>query len=146
MCNCGRRVSIFLSLSYRPYIKNESPSYIKKLTVSKRKMVVLYRVCGLSGSYYCSDCFETDPTKEQWVIPARIIHNWDFRQYSVSNNAANFLQQTQLYPLFDIYVINKKIYGAVEEMRRLKVIPRVVCVSRNISLLYLFNNILSYQS
>lgn len=47
-------------------------------------------------------------------------------------------------------VINKKIYGAVEEMRRLKVIllPRVliVCVSRNISLLYLFNNNLSNKS
>ncbi|XP_046682318.1 uncharacterized protein LOC124368879 [Homalodisca vitripennis] len=80
----------------------------------------LAKVCGLTGAYYCSDCFCPDPTNEYCVIPARVIYNWDFRRYSVSHKASEFLSQVHLYPMFDISLINPKIYSVVEEMSRLK--------------------------
>lgn len=84
--------------------------------------LLFFRVCRLTGAYYCFTCFGTDPSNEFWVIPARVIFNWDFRRFSVSRQAAEFLSQIQLYPLFDISSINPKIYSVVEEMERLKVI------------------------
>ncbi|KAG8272851.1 myoblast differentiation [Homalodisca vitripennis] len=74
----------------------------------------------MKRAYYCSDCFCPDPTNEYCVIPARVIYNWDFRRYSVSHKASEFLSQVHLYPMFDISLINPKIYSVVEEMSRLK--------------------------
>ncbi|XP_054280417.1 pleckstrin homology domain-containing family M member 1 [Macrosteles quadrilineatus] len=78
------------------------------------------KVCGLSGKYFCSDCFSDHLTEENCIIPARVIYNWDFRPYTVSQKAAKFLKQIEIYPLFDLSLINPKIYGAVPEMARLK--------------------------
>lgn len=89
--------------------------------VINRDPMCCLRVCGLTGSYYCVDCFEANVSKAQWEIPARIIHNWDFNQQVVSKEASEFLSQIQLYPLFDLSILNPKIYSAVGEMERLKV-------------------------
>lgn len=35
------------------------------------------RVCAFDGSYYCYECHENDES----VIPARVVHNWDFRKH-----------------------------------------------------------------
>lgn len=58
---------------------------------------------------------------EEWVIPARIVHNWDFRRHPVCCQAANFLTQIQHHPLININVINPRLYLAVEEMSQLQV-------------------------
>ncbi|KAK9504600.1 hypothetical protein O3M35_010901 [Rhynocoris fuscipes] len=73
-------------------------------------------VCSLTGSYYCNECFKST----DWVIPARIIHNWDFTKYPVSNHSSAFLIEVQDFPLFDIRKLNPRLYFAIEEMGELQ--------------------------
>lgn len=70
------------------------------------------RVCGYNGSYYCYECHEND----EFVIPARIIHNWDFKKYKVAKYTKLFLEQIEEEPLIDIRKFNPSIYTAIEEM------------------------------
>ena len=35
------------------------------------------RVCTYNAGYYCYECHEND----EYYIPSRIIHNWDFRKH-----------------------------------------------------------------
>ncbi len=37
------------------------------------------RLCDYTGLYYCSDCHHNNLS----LIPARILHNWDFHQQTV---------------------------------------------------------------
>ena len=34
-------------------------------------------MCSYDGGYYCFECHEND----EYYIPARIVHNWDFRRH-----------------------------------------------------------------
>ena len=34
-------------------------------------------MCSYDGGYYCFECHEND----EYYIPARIVHNWDFRKH-----------------------------------------------------------------
>lgn len=40
------------------------------------------KVCNYSGWYYCSNCHVDD----SFLIPARIVHNWDTSKYKVGVN------------------------------------------------------------
>ncbi len=40
---------------------------------------IVARLCDYSGLYYCPTCHHND----QAVIPARVVHNWDFAQKKV---------------------------------------------------------------
>ena len=37
------------------------------------------RLCDYSGQHYCEECHWNDLV----VIPARVVHNWDFSLYKV---------------------------------------------------------------
>lgn len=39
------------------------------------------RLCDYNGHYYCPRCHWND----EWIIPARVIHNWDFGKYKVTS-------------------------------------------------------------
>lgn len=41
------------------------------------------KVCNYSGWYYCSSCHVDD----SFLIPARIVHNWDTAKYKVGTEA-----------------------------------------------------------
>ncbi|XP_072935748.1 uncharacterized protein [Epargyreus clarus] len=79
-------------------------------TVSKAK------VCGYTGEYYCSNCM--DPNV--FIIPARVIHNWDFKRYPVSKKSAIFLLEFQHHPWIDMKKLNPKIYCGVSDMAQLQ--------------------------
>ena len=38
------------------------------------------RLCDYTGQYFCEECHWNDMV----VIPARVVHNWDFTTYRVS--------------------------------------------------------------
>lgn len=57
-------------------------------------------VCGFDGHYYCPSCLSAD----KYPIPAKIIYNWDFKNYSVSKKAATFLTEYQFKPFIDFKV------------------------------------------
>lgn len=79
-------------------------------TVSKAK------VCGYTGEYYCSNCM--DPNV--FIIPSRVIHNWDFKRYPVSKKSATFLLEFQHHPWIDMKKLNPKIYCGVSDMAQLQ--------------------------
>lgn len=57
-------------------------------------------VCGFDGHYYCPACISPD----KYSIPAKIIYNWDFKNYFVSKKAAAFLNDYQFKPFIDFKV------------------------------------------
>lgn len=57
-------------------------------------------VCGFDSHYYCLSCVSAD----KYPIPAKIVHNWDFKHYSVSKKAATFLTDYQFKPFIDFKV------------------------------------------
>lgn len=93
-------------------------------------------VCGFDSHYYCLSCISTD----KYPIPSKIIYNWDFKNYSVSKNAAIFLTDYQFKPFIDFKVnfsdshlidsveinsfsfqlLNPDIYSYIDEMNRLQ--------------------------
>lgn len=79
-------------------------------TVSKAK------VCAFTGEYYCSNCM--DPNV--FIVPARVIHNWDFKRYPVSKKSALFLLEFQHHPWIDMKKLNPKIYCGVSDMAQLQ--------------------------
>lgn len=79
-------------------------------TISKAK------VCGYTAEYYCSNCM--DPNV--FIIPARVIHNWDFKRYPVSRKSALFLLEFQHHPWIDMKKLNPKIYCGVSDMVHLQ--------------------------
>lgn len=79
-------------------------------TVSKAK------VCAFTGEYYCSNCM--DPNV--FIVPARVIHNWDFKRYPVSKKSALFLLEFQHHPWIDMKKLNLKIYCGVSDMAQLQ--------------------------
>ncbi|XP_049804747.1 run domain Beclin-1-interacting and cysteine-rich domain-containing protein isoform X1 [Schistocerca nitens] len=88
------------------------------------------RVCSFSGGYFCSECH----VGEEWIIPARVIHNWDFRRYPVSVKSAAFLADVQHHPLLDLKVLNPRLYLAIEEMTQLQTLR----IQLNLLRAYLF--------
>lgn len=74
------------------------------------------KVCAYTGEYYCSNCM--DPNV--FIIPARVIHNWDFKRYPVSKKAALFLLEFQHHPWIDMKKLNPKIYCGVSDMAHLQ--------------------------
>ncbi|XP_030027722.1 pleckstrin homology domain-containing family M member 1 [Manduca sexta] len=79
-------------------------------TISKAK------VCAYTGEYFCSNCM--DPNV--FIIPARVIHNWDFKRYPVSKKSALFLLEFQHHPWIDMKKLNPKIYCGVSDMAHLQ--------------------------
>lgn len=71
-------------------------------------------VCSYSGSYYCSKCM----SQNEYIIPSRVIHNWDLKHYPVCNKAATYLHNCPI--LLDLKSINPRIYMAVDTMAQLQ--------------------------
>ncbi|XP_030884079.1 pleckstrin homology domain-containing family M member 3 isoform X1 [Leptonychotes weddellii] len=70
------------------------------------------KVCNYSGWYYCSSCHVDD----SFLIPARIVHNWDTSKYKVSKQAKEFLEYVYEEPLIDIQQENPMLYRHAEPL------------------------------
>nr|XP_003226125.1 PREDICTED: pleckstrin homology domain-containing family M member 3 [Anolis carolinensis]XP_016852139.1 PREDICTED: pleckstrin homology domain-containing family M member 3 [Anolis carolinensis] len=70
------------------------------------------KVCSYSGWYYCSFCHVDD----NFLIPARLVHNWDTSKYKVSKQAKEFLEYVYEEPLIDIQQENPMLYRHVEPL------------------------------
>ncbi|XP_036776184.2 pleckstrin homology domain-containing family M member 3 isoform X3 [Manis pentadactyla] len=70
------------------------------------------KVCNYSGWYYCSGCHVDD----SFLIPARIVHNWDTSKYKVSKQAKEFLEYVYEEPLIDIQQENPMLYRHSEPL------------------------------
>ncbi|CAG0899047.1 unnamed protein product [Darwinula stevensoni] len=61
--------------------------------------------CSYLHRLFCSSCHENKKS----LIPARIIHRWDFHRYPVSNFALDFLVSIEEEPLFPLEDINPEL-------------------------------------
>ncbi|CAN7987058.1 unnamed protein product [Ixodes hexagonus] len=75
-------------------------------------------VCSYDGYSYCPDCMRED----SHVIPARMIHNWDFRKHPVSVEAKALLKRYESEPLLDLRALNPSLYAAVPELATTQVL------------------------
>ncbi|VVC28867.1 Putative zinc-RING and/or ribbon,YrdC-like domain,RUN domain,DHBP synthase RibB-like alpha/beta [Cinara cedri] len=75
-----------------------------------------YFKCNFTSCYYCVHCFGS----ETWPIPVKILLDWDFKQYPVSNSSSSFLGEIQYHPLFNMRSTHHKLYNANKEMKKSK--------------------------
>lgn len=83
------------------------------------------RLCDYFGLYFCENCHLGDTA----IIPARALHNWDFRPHSVSRAALqiiSYLRNTAFHfdrpVLFNLVDLNPMLFGLVDELIQIKVI------------------------
>ncbi|XP_058011365.1 differentially expressed in FDCP 8 homolog isoform X3 [Ahaetulla prasina] len=70
------------------------------------------RQCDYTGLYYCSSCHWND----QAVIPARVIHNWDFEPRKVSRCSMRYLVLMVSRPVLKLRETNPLLFNYVEEL------------------------------
>lgn len=75
------------------------------------------RLCHYFGSYFCHGCHHKDTA----IIPARVVHNWDFNPYPVSSEAHELLQIMSNRPLIHISSMNPKLYTYIQGLREIEV-------------------------
>uniref|UniRef100_A0A5S6QZD6 Phorbol-ester/DAG-type domain-containing protein n=1 Tax=Trichuris muris TaxID=70415 RepID=A0A5S6QZD6_TRIMR len=73
-------------------------------------------LCQYSGLYFCTICHWND----QMVIPARVLHNWDFHKYPVSRRSKQFLRLMQKRPVFRVEALNRSLFDHSEDLRAVK--------------------------
>ncbi|XP_029698566.1 pleckstrin homology domain-containing family M member 3 isoform X2 [Takifugu rubripes] len=64
------------------------------------------KVCYYSGWYYCQSCHQDN----SFLIPARLLHNWDTNKHKVSKQAKEFLEFVYEEPLLDVQQLNPCLY------------------------------------
>ncbi|KNA09203.1 hypothetical protein SOVF_155770 isoform B [Spinacia oleracea] len=67
------------------------------------------RFCEYTGQLFCSSCH----TNETAVLPARVLHNWDFTPYPVSQMAKSFLDSIIDKPMLCVSAANPFLYSRV---------------------------------
>ncbi|GLG98815.1 hypothetical protein R5R35_002504 [Gryllus longicercus] len=74
------------------------------------------RLCDYNGHYYCPNC--------HWnmtcVIPARVVHNWDFEEKPVCQATRQLLQLMVKRPVLKLQELNPRLFGFVEELSLVK--------------------------
>ena len=63
------------------------------------------------------------------MIPARVVHNWDFVPRGVSSEAYELLQVLYTKPLIQISKTNPKLYTYVQALKDIEVCSTQVCVT-----------------
>jgi len=74
------------------------------------------RQCDYTGNYYCPTCHWNDET----VIPARILHNWDFIPRRVCRASKQYLRLMYHRPVLAVEQHNKYLLNYVEELSEVK--------------------------
>ncbi|XP_004300905.1 PREDICTED: uncharacterized protein LOC101296672 [Fragaria vesca subsp. vesca] len=67
------------------------------------------RLCEYTGQLFCSSCH----TNEIAVIPARVLHHWDFTQYAVSQLAKSYLDSIHDQPMLCVSAVNPFLFTKV---------------------------------
>ncbi|XP_050375587.1 uncharacterized protein LOC126793185 [Argentina anserina] len=72
------------------------------------------RLCEYTGQLFCSSCH----TNEIAVLPARVLHHWDFTQYSVSQLAKSYLDSIHDQPMLCVSAVNPFLFSKVPALRQ----------------------------
>ncbi|XP_077993669.1 differentially expressed in FDCP 8-like [Glandiceps talaboti] len=70
------------------------------------------RLCDYNGLYYCEECHWNDSE----IMPARVVHNWDFDARKVSRSSRQFLRLMGQRAVIKIQDVNPMLFNYVEEL------------------------------
>ncbi|MCL7051266.1 hypothetical protein MKW94_007460 [Papaver nudicaule] len=67
------------------------------------------RLCEYTGQLFCASCHTNDTA----VLPARVLHHWDFTLYPVSQLAKSFLDSIYEQPMLCVSAVNPFLFSKV---------------------------------
>ncbi|KAL9275553.1 Pleckstrin homology domain-containing family M member 3-like protein [Drosera capensis] len=67
------------------------------------------RLCEYMGQLFCSSCH----TNDMAVLPARVLHNWDFNEYPVSQLAKSYVDSVIDQPVLCVSAVNPFLFSKV---------------------------------
>eukprot|EP00053_Salpingoeca_punica_P019557 m.199322 g.199322 ORF g.199322 m.199322 type:complete len:959 (-) comp17681_c1_seq2:2591-5467(-) len=79
------------------------------------------------GRYFCSSCHG----RNTHIIPGRVLWQWDFSPYQVSNHSYGVLTNTYMDPLYDVAMINSKLYTKHAELRKARKLRQQLALVRS---------------
>ncbi|KAA8542289.1 hypothetical protein F0562_023575 [Nyssa sinensis] len=82
------------------------------------------RLCEYTGQLFCSSCH----TNETAVLPARVLHHWDFTQYLVSQLAKSYLDSIHDQPMLCVSAINPFLFSKVPALQHVTGVRRKIGV------------------
>ncbi|XP_041662456.1 protein associated with UVRAG as autophagy enhancer isoform X2 [Cheilinus undulatus] len=85
-------------------------------TEFEHKHIKKLRYCDYLGRYFCDCCHSSSEA----VIPARVLNDWDFSRFPVSDFSKQLLDSIWFQPLFDLSRVGKNLYGRVKELQRFR--------------------------
>lgn len=80
------------------------------------------RLCEYTSQLFCSSCH----TNETAVLPARVLHNWDFTQYPVSQFAKSYLDSIYDQPMLCVSAVNPFLFSKVPALLHVMGIRRKI--------------------
>ncbi|KAK4362471.1 hypothetical protein RND71_017712 [Anisodus tanguticus] len=80
------------------------------------------RFCEYSSQLYCSPCH----TNDMAILPARILHLWDFNQYPVSQLAKSYLDSIHDQPMLCVSAVNPLLFSKVPALQHVTDIRRKI--------------------
>ncbi|KAB1216623.1 Pleckstrin homology domain-containing family M member 3 [Morella rubra] len=80
------------------------------------------RLCEYTGQLYCSSCH----TNETAILPARVLHHWDFTQCSVSQLARSFLDSIHDQPMLCVSAVNPFLFSKVPTLQHVMGVRRKI--------------------
>lgn len=89
------------------------------------------RICDYSGNYYCELCHWNDPM----LIPARVLHNWDFDGWKVCRASKQFLKLMESKAVIRINGVNPMLFSFVEELNEVKKLREELLIMKKYILL-----------
>ncbi|XP_072013027.1 differentially expressed in FDCP 8-like [Amphiura filiformis] len=97
-----------------------------RTTLSFRGDLPEPRQCDYTGQYYCTQCHWNDSE----VIPARVVHNWDFEPRKVCRHSNQLLKLMSKRAVLRIQDLNPTLFNYVEELSQIKKLREEVLIMK----------------
>uniref|UniRef100_A0A1I8ELZ8 DUF4206 domain-containing protein n=1 Tax=Wuchereria bancrofti TaxID=6293 RepID=A0A1I8ELZ8_WUCBA len=85
---------------------------IKVAKVYCRRM----RYCDYYGRVFCQRCHQGAKSR----IPARIVYQWNFKEYPVSDIAHRFLLDNHRQPVVNVSAIDSRFYNRIRRLKKIR--------------------------
>jgi len=76
------------------------------------------KLCSYYNKLFCQCCFVGEKSK----IPARILHQWNFKEYPVSDLAFRFLSEHEDHPVYNVNAVNPDLFKKVKNLKRVRML------------------------
>eukprot|EP00117_Sycon_ciliatum_P037407 scpid45103/ scgid27993/ Differentially expressed in FDCP 8 homolog len=98
----------------------------RRIAFSPRRNHLEARLCDYTGKYYCPFCHWNDTA----VIPARVIHNWDFEHRKVCRSSLEVLTLTSKRACLSVGDVNSMLYNYVGDLSTVKQLREEILIMK----------------